>query len=400
MGLFDKRKKVPEPPKKSLSEQQAETFDRYFETTMNYQQQKLAEENAETAVKEAAKRAARAQLSPLNAPDLARRTPSPTRTTVETPVQAFMKQTEAGINAKPADDPLFHSRTDLGQQVSLAVNEHEIPHKTHNTARLSAEAQELVSKSDSIPLVGASSDIGRREYQQDALSVSSIDVKGTFDKKWLAVLCDGMGGMNGGERASFLCVQRMLASFSQELTDIPSFYRTKIMEIDDAVAELTDAEGNLLGAGSTFISIIIDGENLYWSSVGDSHIYIIRGNEIVRVNAEHNYLADLLVKVKRGELTLEEAYSDKSKDALTSYMGIGGVTLMDIIEKPFRLMKGDFIILCSDGLYRSVSDAEIFNIVQENAYNMPQAAKALTNAALAKNHRYQDNVSVIAVRYQ
>lgn len=391
MGLFDRRKKVPDSPAKTPSEQHAETFDRYFETTLNYQQQKLAEQNAESAEREAAKRAAKAQLSPLNAPDLAKRTaPAPAA-----PTQPMATQAAAAV-----PDPIYQSSTSLAQQVNIAANEHTAEPNGQSTQRIKPGAPDVFSQSSNIPLVGSSSDIGRREYQQDALSVSSIDVTGTFDKKWLAVLCDGMGGMNGGERASFLCVQRMLASFNQNISDFPAYYRTKIIEIDEAVSELTDTDGTHLGAGSTFISIAIDGDNLYWSSVGDSHIYIIRGNEIVRVNAEHNYLAELLERVKRGEMTIEEAYSDKNREALTSYMGIGRVTLMDIIEKPFKLMKGDFVILCSDGLYRSVSDAEIFNIMQQNAFNMPAAAKALTSAALAKNHRYQDNVSVITVRYQ
>lgn len=249
-------------------------------------------------------------------------------------------------------------------------------------------------------LVGTSSVIGRRESQQDALAISETDIIHEFKNKWLAVLCDGMGGMNGGEQASALCVKKMLEAFEKNDKPIPEFYRNNIADIDCAVASLKDENGNYLGAGSTLVSVVIDNDNLFWASVGDSHIYIIRNDEMALVNTEHNYMMELLKRVKQGEITLEEANNDKSRDALISYMGIGSISLMDVIEKPFKLRKGDYVVLCSDGLYRSVSDEEIFSIVKLNDLNMQRAADQLTECALSKNNPYQDNTSVITIKYQ
>lgn len=247
---------------------------------------------------------------------------------------------------------------------------------------------------------GVSSVMGSRDSQQDAAAVSDTQINNFENKKWLAVLCDGMGGMEGGEQASTLCVTKLISCF-ENIGDcnIPQFYRNSIVEIDNDVAMLRDVNGNYLRAGSTLVSVVIDNDNLYWGSVGDSHIYIIRDKEMIRVNAEHNYMMELMAQVQRGEITIDQANSNKDKEALISYMGIGNVSLMDVIEKPFKLHPNDFIILCSDGLYRSVTDSEIYNIVVSNCDNMQKAADMLTACALSKNKKYQDNTTVITIRY-
>lgn len=250
-------------------------------------------------------------------------------------------------------------------------------------------------------LIGLSSVIGRRQYQQDALAVSDLSYAETLKSaRFMAILCDGMGGMNGGEKASALCIEKMLEAYSKNTVPYDKFYRENIIEIDRQVADLKDDDGNYLGGGSTLISVVLDGNKLYWGSVGDSHIYIIRNSEMVLVNTEHNYMQELLEQVKRGEITMEQANADKSKDALISYMGMGAVTLMDINERPFELQEGDFVVLCSDGLYRSVSDKEIFDIIKGNSFDMQVAAERLTSTALLKNYAYQDNTSVIVIKYQ
>ena len=289
-----------------------------------------------------------------------------------------------------------------GSDQSLSVD--DVPVQT--TERISApqpgfENTDGANLQGTTVLLGMSSVIGRREYQQDALAVSDTNIGNSLkSSRLMAVLCDGMGGMNGGERASGLCIEKMLEAFRVNTLPYPEFYRTSIIEIDRQVADLKDEHGNFLGGGSTLISVVFDGNKLYWGSVGDSHIYIMRNNEMVLVNTEHNYMLDLMEQVKRGEITLEQAQTDKNREALISYMGMGAVTLMDIIENPFELQEGDYVILCSDGLYRSVSDSEIFNIIKANSNNMQTAANTLTACALSKNNPYQDNTSVIVIRYQ
>lgn len=310
------------------------------------------------------------------------------------------QQIEYAIKNQPKSISEKHSNFVSDFDMVLASSNNNI--QMQKTERIKPKKQVNYDNASQMPeasLVGVSSVIGRRESQQDALAVSDVKIPKKFSSKWMAVLCDGMGGMKGGEQASALCVKNMIESFAVNEKPIPQFYRESIADIDNQISMLKDDEGNYLGAGTTIVSVVIDNDNLYWGAVGDSHIYIIRNEEMALVNTEHNYMIELLEQVNRGEITMEQANNDKKKDALISYMGMGGVSIMDVIEKPFKLKKGDFVILCSDGLYRSLSDNEIFNIVKLNADNMQIAARQLTDYALSKNNPYQDNTSVITIRY-
>ena len=111
-------------------------------------------------------------------------------------------------------------------------------------------------------------------------------------------------------------------------------------------------------------------------------------------------MLELMEQVRKGEITIEQANADKEKEALISYMGMGSVSLMDVIEKPFELQENDVILLCSDGLYRSVSDEEISALVQSEQRDMQALAEKLVDFALSKNNPYQDNTSVIVIKYQ
>ncbi|MEE3429014.1 MAG: protein phosphatase 2C domain-containing protein [Ruminococcus sp.] len=244
--------------------------------------------------------------------------------------------------------------------------------------------------------IGSATIIGKREYQQDALASSAIPER----DKYIAVLCDGMGGMNGGERASALCIEKMIEAFHTEEQEIPIFFQDNIVDIDIAVASICDEYGDPIGAGSTLVSVIIDRGDLYWASVGDSHIYVIRGDEMLRVNTEHNYMLELQRAVQRGEITQEQADADPKKEALISYMGMGCVSLMDINQKPLKLYENDIVLLCSDGLYRTISDNEILQTVKQYSNNPQLAADVLIDSVIARDKPHQDNTSVILVRYK
>ena len=261
---------------------------------------------------------------------------------------------------------------------------------------------EMIIDSNRSICIGKSSVIGQRSEQQDAIMTdedfSYID-KGAA----IAVLCDGMGGLNGGAKASQLCVSTFMREFNSALKndkDIPRFYKKAIALADADIADLRDDNGKLLNAGSTLVSVVVSDNNLYWASVGDSHIYVIRNDEILCITKEHNYFMILKEMVNRGELTAEEAKRDPRREALISYMGMGGVRHIDANSKPFQLIDGDYIVLCSDGLYRSVSDEEIRNVVCISCENTQLAAERLTDLAISKGKRNQDNTSAVVIYYQ
>lgn len=248
--------------------------------------------------------------------------------------------------------------------------------------------------------VGMSSVIGRRNEQQDTIK-SDDDYAIIENGKFIAVLCDGMGGLSGGKQASEICATHIQDSFHADdcEDDISQFYRRVIVESDRKVTELQDEEGQPLGAGSTMVSVVIKDGELHWSSVGDSHIYLIRGEQIRCITRDHNYFMLLEEKVKRGEMTQLEADTHPKREALISYMGMGGVKYVDLNAAPFKLIDGDYIVLCSDGLYRTVSEEDIKNIAN-GIGEAKDVAECLTEYAMRADKRNQDNTSVIVIQYK
>lgn len=252
--------------------------------------------------------------------------------------------------------------------------------------------------------VGFAQNIGSREVQQDAIRTDD-DYAYADTNKMISVLCDGMGGLSGGEIASKLCADTLYNAFysvcvdGDDNSDISSFYEFLIREMDKDVNNLKDDNGMPLNAGTTLISTIIINNKLYLASVGDSRIYFLRNNAIRCLTLDHNYKMILDQKVKNGLITEKQAQTDPQKESLVSFLGIGGIKYIDINRRPIDLNDKDYVVLCSDGLYRTLSEQEILKTITDFGDDMQSAAEALVNAVIKKKKRHQDNISVIVIKY-
>ena len=148
------------------------------------------------------------------------------------------------------------------------------------------------------------------------------------------------------------------------------------------------------------VACIAEDNKLYWASVGDSRIYIIRGNQMQQVTRDHNYWLRLQEMVQAGQMTMEEAMAKRQKEALISFLGIGNVSLMDINETPFEMKYGDVIMLCSDGITKTLPDSQIKRIITDDTVRPEQKAEALVEAATHANSHSQDNTSVAMIMYR
>lgn len=259
------------------------------------------------------------------------------------------------------------------------------------TIRLDSNPTEIQS--------GISSVIGSRKSQQDAARTDN-EYMYHENNVFLAVMCDGMGGMKGGEEASNLCVTKMFEAFYcvDVKGKVPSFFKFMVDNIDKMIHNLTDENGKSLHSGSTMTSVIIEKNSLYWVSVGDSRIYLKRGKEMMCVTVDHNYKMLLDKKVKQGLITQQQADTDPEREALVSYIGMGGVQYIDINPNPFKLINGDCVLLCSDGLYRTLSNDEMMSIMDSYS-DIQQAAEALTSLAISKGKKNQDNTTAVILKY-
>ena len=243
---------------------------------------------------------------------------------------------------------------------------------------------------------------GNRKYQQDAVYVSgSRKIAGNRKTRVFAAVCDGMGGMADGGRASSTAIHMFREGFEkiekEPNIQIPTFFRQGIRSVDAVISQFPKEAGK--GSGTTLVAVIAENNRLYWASVGDSRICILRGRDMIQVTRDHNYMLRLQQMVDNGQMTLQEAQAKKQKEALISFLGIGNVTLMDINEQPFEMQFGDIVLLCSDGITKTLPDDQIRDIIKNDAVSMKEKAKILVEAAVRGNTHSQDNTSVAILQY-
>lgn len=237
--------------------------------------------------------------------------------------------------------------------------------------------------------------IGTRANQED-----SVDLR-VFRHGICAVLCDGMGGIKCGETASTECLRIMLEiADTVQLCDegiVSAVLQRQAIKADLYISSLQDMERRNLQCGTTLLCVVVREDHLYFVSVGDSHIYLLRGNIMQLLTEEHNYLADLIQRVSSGEMEYEDAVNNPKRDALTSYIGIGNLPKIQSITVPFLLQEGDSILMCSDGLYRTLNEEEILHIITKN--EPVKAADALVRAVEEHDLPNQDNTTLVLYKH-
>lgn len=244
--------------------------------------------------------------------------------------------------------------------------------------------------------IGSALDIGTRKNQEDSIFGYAEG------ERAIGIVCDGMGGLASGEEASrSAAVSLAQAWFDRtQIADISAFLYEEARRADEKVAGQKNKKGEPLAAGTTLATAVIQGDEMYWLSVGDSRIYWIHKNEITALNRLHNYRLTLDVRLKRGDITLEEYAAEEYRaDALISYIGMGNLSLIDRNQRAVQLESGDMIILASDGLYRCMAEDEILAVASGYSSDMQAAADALISMASRKLTNGQDNTSVVLMSY-
>lgn len=247
---------------------------------------------------------------------------------------------------------------------------------------------------------GTDSILGSRQYQQDFAYVYM------GEKEILAAVCDGMGGMEGGERASSTAVFQLAEDFhlfqENPQQSVPDFFTEEAKRLNQSVRSLKNTSGKSIKAGTTLVAAWFCKNEMYWVSVGDSRIWLVRNGQIHQVNRDHNYRLSLEYKLQNGEIDRREFEREShtpQAEALISYIGIENLRLIDVNRTPIRLEEGDIVILSSDGVYKSLNDVQVCAMVCDNDIDMNIAAARLNAMALRYGVRGQDNTTSVLIRY-
>ncbi len=241
--------------------------------------------------------------------------------------------------------------------------------------------------------VGMHQNQGKREYQQDMMSIKNFGSIGV-----LAILADGMGGYEGGEIASKL-ISDNFREFTIEGEDLATSLQKYLLQGNHAIAQYKEENPTVSNMGSTAIAFFLTDKTCQWISVGDSPLYVIRNRSTIsRINENHSVAGLLDLQVKNGDISQEEALANPQKHMLTSAVSGEKISQMDL-SLPWQIKKNDIFILASDGI-ETISNERIKEIVLKYApvvtqKNMQNACEALVQEVLSVNKKNQDNVTVI-----
>lgn len=241
--------------------------------------------------------------------------------------------------------------------------------------------------------VSNQSDIGCvRQNNEDSFGYWEPEDDEQFLRKGrLAVVADGMGGYEGGQEASRLAVDTLMAVYRDFSGDPQQALIEGLQTAHERIREYSFAHPELRGMGTTCTAAAIVQDALYYVHVGDTRLYLIRGGQIARVTRDHSYVSRL---VEAGMISPEEAERHPQRNILTAALGTNPDLIMDSPSQPEPLRPEDVLVICSDGLWGQMRDAEILKAVKNN--NAEQAGRELIE--LARERGGPDNITVEILR--
>lgn len=190
------------------------------------------------------------------------------------------------------------------------------------------------------------------------------------DSAW-AVVCDGMGGANGGNVASTVAVETIKDAidngFNQNLSknQTVELLTNSVQLANSKLFEMQSKDSALSGMGTTVELVMVKDDIVHVVHAGDSRVYGVRGNKLQQITVDHSVVQEM---VEKGELTEEEARVHPNKNYITRALGINKDIHLDYIETPYE--KGDIIIICTDGLSNHLTSIDILGEVLNNKWEL------------------------------
>jgi len=241
-------------------------------------------------------------------------------------------------------------------------------------------------------------DVGKvRDHNEDTIG-SQPDIG-------LWVLADGMGGYNAGEVASGIAVKTIVdlvtqACKTEKRGDIEAgtgymrqtiVLRDAIHRANKVINQTAQSQPQCEGMGTTLVASLFYDNKVSIAHVGDSRMYRLRGNRFEQITMDHSLLQEL---VDRGFYSQEEAQRSTNRNYVTRALGVEAN--VDVEVQEVEVQKGDYFLMCSDGLPDMVEDEDIHLTISTFANDVRTVGEQLIK--LTNDNGGRDNVSVILVR--
>ncbi|MBL8317265.1 MAG: serine/threonine-protein phosphatase [Burkholderiaceae bacterium] len=231
---------------------------------------------------------------------------------------------------------------------------------------------------------------GGREKNEDRMGYCYTRDAGLF------ALADGMGGHPEGEVASQLALQTLAALFQRDakpvLAEPLRFLHESIIAGHHQLLRYATEKALIDTPRTTVVACLMQGNAAYWAHCGDSRLYFVRGDKLIARTRDHSYseLQETLAAV----VPVGERFN---RNVLFTCLGSPGKPVVDTAG-PLLMQPRDRVLLCSDGLWGSVSDA----VITEHLAARPisDAVPELVELALRNGGAKSDNVTVISVEWE
>jgi PPM family protein phosphatase len=288
--------------------------------------------------------------------------------------------------------------------------------------------------------------LGGREIQEDAYSISYPTLRGSSAPALLAIVADGIGGYGGGRIASHMAakvfaeslteslsraeegsavdfsaaapsqdVLREAGQFAQYLSvgdaqahtaqtvasegvakpGMPMLLTQALTRANLALADAKARSQRFESMGSTFVAAVIKSGKLWWVSVGDSQLYLVRQNKLEKKNVLHTYGELLDSRAKAGQAVKKA--DAKERKRLTSSLDGQDIPLLDCSPAPLQLQAEDVVVLASDGLNALTETKIVF--AAATADSAEECTAQLLKAVEALAYPKQDNTTVVVIQH-
>ena len=208
----------------------------------------------------------------------------------------------------------------------------------------------------------------------------------------LFVLADGMGGHPDGEIAAQIALQVVSVHFQQNakptLQDPRAFLEEALLQAHRQILRYASLKGMIDTPRTTLVAAVLQDGHAYWVHCGDSRLYWVRDGQLLERTRDHSYSE---MRKVSGLVT------QSNRNVLFTCLGSPSKPIYDVSEAK-RLEQGDQILLCSDGLWGSVPNAELLHIMRRKP--VAQLVPQLVDTALKRAGESSDNVTVLALEWE
>jgi len=188
-------------------------------------------------------------------------------------------------------------------------------------------------------------------------------------------------------QAIAIAVEVVAAHYADESQDPGTALARSLEQANRIIVDAAAKDARYSGMGTTCTALLLRGGLAHCAHVGDSRLYLVRGNDILRMTEDHSAVMDM---VKRGAISADEARHHPDKNVIVRALGARGDVEVATWQKPLALRPGDTFLMCSDGLYDVVEDNELFDAVR----GAPPQLACERLVELARQRGGPDNITV------